>query len=99
MEQAHEFKIVNNRSIVEQAHEFQLIVRELEQLEHVLPDKLVAGGIVAKLPSIWRNFVTALKHKDRKSPLKICWLVLMLKRMLRQRMLHQEHLKGSPTPM
>jgi hypothetical protein len=51
---------------MEQAHEFQLIVRELEQLGHVLPDKLVAGGIVAKLPSTWRNFVTALKHKRQK---------------------------------
>jgi hypothetical protein len=67
VEQAHEFRIVNNHSVVEQAHEFQLIVRELEQLGHVLPDdKLVAGGIVAKLPSTWRNFVTALKHKRQK---------------------------------
>jgi len=55
--------MVENRSVVEQAHEFQLIVRELEQLRHVLPDKFVAGGIIAKLAPSWRNFATALKHK------------------------------------
>ena len=63
MEQYHDFKMVENRSVVEQAHEFQLIVRELEQLRHVLPDKFVLGGIIAKLPPSWRNFATALKHK------------------------------------
>ena len=63
MEQYHDFKMVENRWVVEQAHEFQLIVRELEQLGHVLPDKFVAGGMIAKLPPSWRNFATALKHK------------------------------------
>ena len=29
----------------------------------MLPDKFVAGGIIAKLPSSWRDFVTSLKHK------------------------------------
>ena len=41
-------------------------MRELEQLGHVLPNKFVAGGIIAKLPSTWRNFSTALKHKRQK---------------------------------
>ena len=63
MEQYHDFKMVDNCSVVEQTHEFQLIVRELEQLGHVLPDKFVAGGIIAKLPSTCRNFAIALKHK------------------------------------
>ena len=66
MEKYHDFKMVENRSVVEQAHEFQLIVRELEQLGHVLPDKFVAAGIIAKLPPSWRNFATALKHKRQK---------------------------------
>ena len=69
---------------------------ELEQLGHVLPDKFVAGGIIAKLPSTWQNFAIALKHKRKKSLLKICWLVFMLKRRLGQRMLYQDHPKGSP---
>jgi hypothetical protein len=28
-----------------------------------LPDKFVAGGIIAKLPPSWMDFVTTLKHK------------------------------------
>jgi len=83
---------------VEQAREFQLIVRELEQLGHVLPDKFVAGGMIAKLPPSWINFATALKHKRQKISVKICWLVLMLKRRLGQRMLHQKP-QNSLVPM
>ena len=29
----------------------------------MLPDKFVAGGIIAKLPPSWNNFATSLKHK------------------------------------
>jgi hypothetical protein len=29
----------------------------------VLPDKFIAGGIIAKLPPSWRNFATSLKNK------------------------------------
>jgi hypothetical protein len=28
-----------------------------------LPDKFVAGGIIAKLPPSWKDFATSLKHK------------------------------------
>jgi len=66
MEKYHDFKIVKNRSVVRQAHEFQLIVRELEQPGHVLADKFVAGGIIAKLPPSWRNFAITLKYKRQK---------------------------------
>jgi hypothetical protein len=63
MEQYHDYKMVENRSVVEQAHEVQCIVKELELLKINVPDKFVAGGIVAKLPPSWRNFATVLKHK------------------------------------
>ena len=63
MEQYHNFKMIDKRSGMEQAHEFQRIMSELKQFRHVLPDKCVAGGIIAKLPSTWRNFATTLKHK------------------------------------
>jgi len=49
--------------VMEQAHEFQLIVREFEQLGHVLPNKYVDGGMIDKLPPPCRNFAIALKHK------------------------------------
>ena len=63
MESFHDFRMANNRSVVEQAHEIQCIAKELEHAKCALPDKFVAGCIIAKLPSSWRNFATTLKHK------------------------------------
>ncbi|KAK1610723.1 hypothetical protein QYE76_034396 [Lolium multiflorum] len=63
MESFHDIRMVNNRSIVEQGHEIQCIAKELELLKRALPDKFVAGCIIAKLPPSWRNFATTLKHK------------------------------------
>ena len=63
MESFHDLGMVNNHSIVEQAYEIQVLVKELKLLKCPLPDKFVAGCIIAKLPSSWRNFATSLKHK------------------------------------
>ena len=63
MEQFHDYKMVDNRSVVEQAHELQFVVRELAHLGCQLPDKFVAGGIIDKLHPTWRNFATSRKHK------------------------------------
>ncbi|KAK1608021.1 hypothetical protein QYE76_031694 [Lolium multiflorum] len=63
MESFHDIRMANNRSVVEQAHEIRCIAKELELLKCALPDKFVAGCIIAKLPSSWRNFATTLKHK------------------------------------
>nr|AAO66536.1 retrotransposon protein, putative, Ty1-copia sub-class [Oryza sativa Japonica Group] len=63
MEQFHDYKMSDNHSVVEQAHEIQTMAKEIELLKCVLPDKFVAGCIIAKLPPSWRDFGTALKHK------------------------------------
>jgi hypothetical protein len=63
MESFHDYKMADNRSIVEQAHEIHCIAKELDHLKIVLPDRFVAGCIIAKLPFTWRNFATSLKHK------------------------------------
>ncbi|KAK1665599.1 hypothetical protein QYE76_053758 [Lolium multiflorum] len=63
MESFHDIRMVNNHSVVEQAHEIQCIAKEIELLKCALPDKFVAGCIIAKLPPSWRNFATTLKHK------------------------------------
>jgi hypothetical protein len=39
------------------------LAKELEHFPCVLPDKFVAGGIIAKLPPFWNDFSTSLKHK------------------------------------
>ena len=63
MEQFYDYKMTDERPVVQQAHEIQSLAKELEYFKCVLPDKFVAGGIVAKLPPSWTNFATSLKHK------------------------------------
>ena len=63
IEQLYDYKMVENRSIVEQALEIQALAKELEYFPCPLPDKLVPGGIIAKLPPSWRDFANSLKHK------------------------------------
>jgi hypothetical protein len=70
MESFHDYKMVDHRSIVEQAHEIQCIAKEHDHLKIVLPDRFVAGCIIAKLPSTWRNFATSLKHKRQEISIK-----------------------------
>jgi hypothetical protein len=62
-DQYHEYKMVDDRSIVEQAQEIQLLVGELVHFDCVLPDRFVVGGIIAKLPPSWKYFPMSLKHK------------------------------------
>ena len=50
MKQLFDYKMVDNRSVVEQAHEVYALAKELEQFPCVLLDKFVASGIIAKLP-------------------------------------------------
>ena len=57
MEQFHDYRMVDGRSVVEQAHEIQTLAKELEMFGYVLPDKFVAGCIIAKLPQVWTNFI------------------------------------------
>ena len=67
MEQFLDYRMVEDRSVVEQAHEIHTLAKNLKNCSKespcVLPDKLVAGGIISKLPPFWRNFATSLKHK------------------------------------
>jgi hypothetical protein len=64
IESFNNYKMVANKSVVEQAHGIQRLAKELELLKCVLPDEFVAECIIAKLPSSWRNFATSLKHKE-----------------------------------
>jgi hypothetical protein len=63
MEELFDYKMVENHPVVEQAHEIQALAKELEQFPCVLPDKFVAGGIIAKPPPSWTDLATTLKHK------------------------------------
>jgi hypothetical protein len=50
IESFNDYKMVANKSVVEQAHEIQRLAKKLELLKCVLPDEFVAGCIIAKLP-------------------------------------------------
>ena len=67
MEQFLDYRMVEDRSVVEQAHEIHTLAKDLKKCSKespcVLPDKFVAGGIISKLPPSWRDFATSLKHK------------------------------------
>ena len=65
MEQFHDDRMVDNRSVLYQAHEIQCITKELELLKCELLDNFVTGCIITKLPPGWRNFATSLKHLRR----------------------------------
>jgi hypothetical protein len=45
MESFNDYKMVANKSVVEQAHEIQRLAKELELLKYVLPDEFVAECI------------------------------------------------------
>jgi hypothetical protein len=93
MEQLFDYKMVENRPVVEQAHEIQALAKELEQFPCVLPDKFVVGGIIAKLPPFWTDFATTLKHKRQEfSGLSLLGL-LMLRRGREQKTLVEKELR------
>ena len=47
MEQFHDYRMVDDRSVVEQAHAIQTLAKEFENFGTVLPDKFMAGCIIA----------------------------------------------------
>jgi hypothetical protein len=69
MEQFLDYRMVEDRSVVEHAHEVQALAKELENYSKeapcVLPNKFVAGAIITKLPHSWRDFATSLKYKRK----------------------------------
>ena len=63
MEQFYDYKMTDERSVVQQTHKIQSLSKELEYFKCVLPNKFVAGTIIAKLPPSWNDFATSLKSK------------------------------------
>src|SRR3954470_5611619 len=94
MENFHDYRMINNRSVVEQAHEIQCFAKELEILKCVLPDKFVAGCIIAKLPSSWRNFATTLKHKRQEISVENLIAYLDVEEKARAKDAHERGVEG-----
>ena len=62
MEQFHDYRMVDDRSVVEQAHGIQTLAKELKNFGTMLPNKFMAGYIIAKLAQALTDFATALKY-------------------------------------
>jgi hypothetical protein len=71
MESFHDFKMTKNLPVVQQAHEIQCIAKELELLKCALPNKFVAGCIIAKLPIRGRTLPHLSNTRDMRYQLKI----------------------------
>ena len=60
MEQFLDYKMVEDRPIVEQAYEIQTLSKDLKdcskEIPCVLPDKFVVGAIISKLPPSWKDW-------------------------------------------
>src|SRR3954469_14512357 len=85
MEQYYDYRMIDERSVVQQAHEIQSLAKELEHFKCVLPDKFVAGGIIGKLPHSWNNFAIPCNTRDNSFAFPISLGLLMLKRRREQR--------------
>jgi hypothetical protein len=63
MEKFSDYKMVDDRPVVEQAHEIHTLAKELKDFACELPNKFVAGSIISKLPPSSRDFANSLEHK------------------------------------
>jgi hypothetical protein len=61
MESFHDFKMTKDLLVVQQAYEIQCIAKELKLLNCALPDKFVAGCIIANVAP----FMEELHHSSQ----------------------------------
>ena len=51
-----DFKMTEDKPIMDQVHELQILVSRLKDLEVVIPDAFQIGAILSKLPLSWNNY-------------------------------------------
>ncbi|XP_021771827.1 uncharacterized protein LOC110735965 [Chenopodium quinoa] len=57
------FKMIDSRPVMEQFHEIQRILGSFRQHNITLDETFIVSSIIDKLPSSWKDFSNALKHK------------------------------------
>nr|GEV65235.1 zinc finger, CCHC-type [Tanacetum cinerariifolium] len=57
-----EFAMEDNVSILDQVHEFLILVSKFKNLNIKIPEKLLVGAKITKLPSSWHNYRKKLMH-------------------------------------
>nr|GFA44301.1 hypothetical protein [Tanacetum cinerariifolium] len=60
-----EFAMKDNVSILEQVHGFLILVSKFKNINIEIPEKLLVGAIITKLPSSWHNYRKKLMHTSK----------------------------------
>ncbi|XP_077209943.1 uncharacterized protein LOC143845466 [Tasmannia lanceolata] len=60
-----DFRMVDNKLVLEQIHELQVIVNKIHSLKIILPEPFQVGAIIAKLPPSWKDYGKKLLHKSK----------------------------------
>ncbi|XP_010914014.1 uncharacterized protein [Elaeis guineensis] len=58
-----DFKIVDDKPILEQVHELQVLVNKICAQKTVLPESFQVGAIISKLPPSWKDYQKKLMRK------------------------------------
>ncbi|XP_020266922.1 uncharacterized protein LOC109842457 [Asparagus officinalis] len=53
-----EYKMVDDKSVLEQVHELEVLVNKIHVLKIVIPESFQVAAIIAKLPSTWKDYST-----------------------------------------
>jgi len=65
-----EYKMLNNKTVINHVREFQLILHEIVAEGMILLETFQVATIVEKLPPAWRDFKNYLKHKHKELKLE-----------------------------
>lgn len=57
-----EFNMTDEESILDQVHKFLVLVSKIKEVKIDIPERLLVGAIIAKLPQSWHNYRKKLMH-------------------------------------
>ncbi|OMO60891.1 wall-associated receptor kinase 2-like protein [Corchorus capsularis] len=57
-----EFKMSDEKPILDQVHELQVLVSKLKELEITIPDAIQIGAILSKMPPTWNDYRKKVLH-------------------------------------
>ena len=57
-----EYKIIDNKPIMDQVHEIQMLISKLSDLDIKVPDSLQVGAVLSKLPPSWNEYRKKMLH-------------------------------------
>nr|GEZ73559.1 hypothetical protein [Tanacetum cinerariifolium] len=82
----------DNVSILDQVHEFLIMVSKFKNLNIKIPEKLLVGAIITKLPSSWHNYRKKLMHTSKDFTLDQIQKHLRIEE---ETLIHEKNLNGA----